>query len=101
MLLLLSVVFILIIGPQLYDDLLSGDTTQTAPLSNPGIDSLAQFKGHQECGLSVSSIYHRPLEGNDGDGPYCPTRKSLLEAMSSGGRHGFDAAYAGKGSYEA
>ncbi|KAI5791734.1 hypothetical protein DFH27DRAFT_570294 [Peziza echinospora] len=96
MLLLLSVVFILVIGPQLYDDLLYGDTTQPSPPPNQGADSLAQFKGHQECGLSVSSIYHSPPEDNDGDGPYCPTRKSLLEAMSSGGRHGFDAAYAGK-----
>lgn len=60
--------------------------------STAGKDFLAHYAGRQECGISSVSLYNPPE-----DQQYCQTRDSLLSAMSNGGRHGFDAAYASQG----
>ncbi|ETI20120.1 hypothetical protein G647_08154 [Cladophialophora carrionii CBS 160.54] len=57
------------------------------------------FQGYSECNIRMADLY-APL-GHDAsqvshDG-YCPRRKDLLEAMSSGGRIGFDAPYFPRG----
>lgn len=61
------------------------------------VDSFAQFEGYEECGITVSDLYERPPSVGGGNGHYCPIRSTLLRAMSEGGRHGFDAPFAGKG----
>ncbi|KAL9125645.1 MAG: hypothetical protein Q9217_005181 [Psora testacea] len=56
----------------------------------------AHFEGHQECGITSSDLY-TPPQLTDSSRPkhslFCHDRPHLLEAMSSGGRHGFDAPY--------
>ncbi|KAG8530986.1 uncharacterized protein KY384_004343 [Bacidia gigantensis] len=67
------------------------------PFSHDAInDFLAHFEGHQECGIAAQSLYTPPqsvdnkkLRHTD----FCPNRARLLESMSTGGRHGFDAPY--------
>lgn len=54
----------------------------------------AQFHGYQECGISSHSIYG---DGHISSKSYCQSPSSLLEAMSNGGRIGFDASYASRG----
>ena len=56
---------------------------------------LERFEGHQECGIHSSSLYLPPkFEANKPKHPVlCPNRRHLLEALSGGGRHGFDAPY--------
>ncbi|KAF9893761.1 hypothetical protein FE257_009931 [Aspergillus nanangensis] len=56
---------------------------------------LDHYVGHKKCGISSSSLYTGPQGSDHGssDTPYCENRGSLLNAMSNGGRHGFDAAY--------
>ena len=51
------------------------------------------FEGHQDCGIASPDLYVPPsLRDKDGHQlfPYCKNRATLLEAMSGGGRHGFD-----------
>ena len=55
-------------------------------------DPFSQFEGYEECGITVSYLYERPPSV-----PYCPIRSTLLNAMSEGGRHGFDTPFVGKG----
>lgn len=56
---------------------------------------LAQYMGRQECGISSQSLYYHPQTRDES--AFCGSRGSLLQAMSNGGRHGFDAAYASQG----
>jgi hypothetical protein len=55
------------------------------------------FRGNTECNIHISDIYQPiPLDhstSNPSPAKYCPNRKSLLKALSSGGRIGFDAPY--------
>jgi len=54
------------------------------------------FKGHKECGFTSRDLY-APPSLQDGNTPkhtiYCRNRATLLEAMSGGGRHGFERPY--------
>lgn len=54
------------------------------------------FEGHQDCGTTSGDLYRRPSKPSE-DGqtplPYCRNRATLLEALSGGGRHGFDAPF--------
>ena len=54
------------------------------------------FEGHQDCSVASTDLYSPPRL-RDADGrklfPYCTNRAKLLEAMSGGGRHGFDAPF--------
>ena len=75
--------------------------SQPVPVSPPDtpIDLFSGFEGYEECRVTVPQLYNYenfPVE-NGGNGPYCPIRETLLKAMTEGGRHGFDAPYAGKG----
>ncbi|KAK9473771.1 uncharacterized protein V1510DRAFT_362701, partial [Dipodascopsis tothii] len=54
------------------------------------VDTFAEFKNKDVCPLSSLDL-HRPFE------PLCGTKSDLLEAMSSGGRIGFDAPYMPRG----
>ena len=51
--------------------------------------------GRQECGISSQSLYNHPSAKDES--AFCRSRVSLLQAMSNGGRHGFDAAYTSQG----
>lgn len=54
------------------------------------------FEGRQDCGIASTDIYIPPMARHATVKPhslYCPNRASLLEAMSGGGRHGFDTPY--------
>lgn len=54
----------------------------------------SHYEGHQECGISSTDVYIPPVIGKvDKHTHYCPNRAALLEAMSGGGRHGFDAPF--------
>jgi hypothetical protein len=44
------------------------------------------FEGHQDCGIVSTEIYEPPT----GEFRYCKSRAALLEALTGGGRHGFD-----------
>ena len=58
------------------------------------------FDGHQDCGIASTDLYLSP-KPTDAHTPkhslYCPNRQRLLEALSHGGRHGFDAPYSPAG----
>ncbi|KAL8648288.1 MAG: hypothetical protein Q9210_005076 [Variospora velana] len=54
------------------------------------------FEGRQDCGIASTDIYVPPITRHSTDAKhtlYCPNRATLLEAMSGGGRHGFDTPY--------
>ncbi|KAI9792464.1 MAG: hypothetical protein M1816_002348 [Peltula sp. TS41687] len=65
------------------------------------IDYFTHFEGHQDCGISSQDLYVPPsaLAANQDARtyPFCKNRASLLEAMSEGGRHGFDTPFFPKG----
>ncbi|KAI9804803.1 MAG: hypothetical protein M1825_001171 [Sarcosagium campestre] len=70
------------------------------PSIKEGHDYFDHFEGHQDCGISSHHLYIPPLsQSNDGkvSSKYCRNRKSLLEALSEGGRHGFEAPFVPKG----
>ena len=59
-----------------------------------------QFEGFEKCGIRASDIYIPPAVTELGlwrTTNYCTNRAQLLEAMSTGGRVGFDAPYSAKG----
>ena len=60
------------------------------------------FEGHQDCDITSGDLYRRPSKSSE-DGqkllPYCKNRATLLEALSGGGRHGFDAPFYPAGCY--
>ncbi|KAI9766303.1 MAG: hypothetical protein M1839_004918 [Geoglossum umbratile] len=49
-------------------------------------DYFKHFEGHQDCGVVSTEIYQPPI----GTFRYCKSRAVLLEALTGGGRHGFD-----------
>lgn len=54
------------------------------------------FEGRQDCGIASTDVYIPPiasLASTKKHSLYCPNRAKLLEAMSGGGRHGFDTPY--------
>lgn len=54
------------------------------------------FEGRQGCGIASTDIYIPPVALHPTTRKhslYCPNRAKLLEAMSGGGRHGFDTPY--------
>lgn len=58
------------------------------------------FTGASECGIYAHDLYKTPVRDEDGSyarKAFCPNRGTLLQAMSSGGRVGFDAPYNSKG----
>ncbi|KAL9098941.1 MAG: hypothetical protein Q9163_005486 [Psora crenata] len=72
--------------------------TDRIPFSHDVVeDYFAHFEGHQDCGITSPDLYTPPkLTPTNGlkQSLFCRNRARLLEAMSSGGRHGFDAPYA-------
>ncbi|TVY42369.1 hypothetical protein LSUB1_G001499 [Lachnellula subtilissima] len=63
----------------------------------PGEDALGHFAGSRDCGISQSDIYLAPFPLNPEVSPFCKNRATLLEGLSSGGRHGFGEPFVGKG----
>ncbi|KAL9019184.1 MAG: hypothetical protein Q9185_003565 [Variospora sp. 1 TL-2023] len=67
------------------------------PFSRTDVDDLFNhFEGRQDCGIASTDIYVPPIAHSSTDAKhtlYCPNRATLLEAMSGGGRHGFDTPY--------
>ena len=54
------------------------------------------FQGHEDCSVTSRDLYVPPTmpDGNTPKhGVYCSNRKRLLDAMSEGGRHGFEQPY--------
>ncbi|KAI9869407.1 MAG: hypothetical protein M1813_000196 [Trichoglossum hirsutum] len=65
----------------------SSRQTNPIPLSkNVNFDYFQHFEGHQDCGIVSTEIYEPPT----GEFRYCKSRAALLEALTGGGRHGFD-----------
>ncbi|KAM3074320.1 hypothetical protein ACMFMG_002866 [Clarireedia jacksonii] len=62
----------------------------------PGESAIKHYLGSKDCGVIQSEIYHVPYPLNPNMSPFCKSRAMLLEALSSGGRHGFDEPYVGK-----
>ena len=54
------------------------------------IDTFASYKYRNTCNISS-------LDLHTAFGPLCPDRQSMIEAMSGGGRIGFDAPYMPRG----
>ncbi|KAI9884502.1 MAG: hypothetical protein M1823_003717 [Watsoniomyces obsoletus] len=79
------------------------DQLDRLPYSAEGtVDYFRNFEGRQDCGISSQDVYVAPsTTGHDGNSikkyPFCKNRAGLLEAMSGGGRHGFDAPFFPKG----
>lgn len=58
------------------------------------------FSGNSECGISLIDLYVPPKKDDKGDfprGSFCANREILLEAMTGGGRHGFNTPYSPRG----
>jgi len=60
--------------------------------------ALQHFAGSKDCGILQSNIYLAPIPLYPKHSPFCKNRATLLEALSNGGRHGFNEPYVGKGS---
>lgn len=86
--------------PFLVDLIVSWSMTQLLIWPRLVHSLLAPYVGRQECDISSLSLFSPPQPG-DGErassNPYCQSRDALLNAMSNGGRHGFDAAYTSQG----
>ncbi|KAL8667033.1 MAG: hypothetical protein Q9202_000955 [Teloschistes flavicans] len=71
--------------------------TDRVPFSHEAIDDFFHhFEGRQDCGISSTDVYLPPpahLASAKSHSLFCRNRASLLEAMSGGGRHGFDTPY--------
>ncbi|KAI4275476.1 MAG: hypothetical protein LQ337_003189 [Flavoplaca oasis] len=71
--------------------------TDRIPFSHSDIDDFFDhFEGRQGCGIASTDIYIPPVALHPTTRKhslYCPNRAKLLEAMSGGGRHGFDTPY--------
>lgn len=63
----------------------------------PGEDAIKHFAGSRECGILQEDIYTAPWPLKPNVSPFCGKRATLLEAMSGGGRNGFDEPFVGKG----
>lgn len=59
-------------------------------------DYFSHFEGHRECGIPSTQVYVPPIPLDD-TAPrhtlYCNNRATLLDAMSGGGRHGYEKPY--------
>lgn len=58
------------------------------------------FEGRQDCDIASQEIYVPPLPKPKEElkpNAFCRNRATLLEALSGGGRHGFDAPFSPKG----
>jgi len=62
-----------------------------------GTSAIKHFAGSRECAISQSDIYLAPIPLKPGVSPFCKNRATLLEALSNGGRYGFDEPFVGKG----
>ncbi|KAI9797497.1 MAG: hypothetical protein M1835_000053 [Candelina submexicana] len=63
-------------------------------------DYFDHFEGHQDCGIVSKDLYIPPTtygEQKSQHPPYCENRATLLNAMSGGGRQGFDSPFAPRG----
>lgn len=61
------------------------------------------FDGYSECNIRAAELYSMPPKDKLGFYDYntfCHDRKHLLQAMSDGGRVGFDAPYRSRGKYK-
>ncbi|KAL2071412.1 hypothetical protein VTL71DRAFT_12647 [Oculimacula yallundae] len=63
----------------------------------PGEDALKHFSGSRECRILQEDIYTTPWPLKPKVSPFCGKRAGLLEALSGGGRYGFDEPFVGKG----
>ncbi|TAQ84098.1 hypothetical protein B7494_g7583 [Chlorociboria aeruginascens] len=63
---------------------------------DPGEDMIKHFIGSKDCGIVQSDIYLVPYSSTSHVSPFCNDRATLLEALSNGGRYGFDEPYVGK-----
>jgi hypothetical protein len=64
------------------------------------ISYFGDFKGFSQCGIHAHQLYQQPPKDANGfvaHNAYCSNRAQLLEAMSTGGRLGFDAPYTPRG----
>ena len=59
--------------------------------------AIKHFAGSRECGILQEDIYTAPCPLKPNVSPFCGKRATLLEAMSGGGRNGFDEPFVGKG----
>ncbi|KIW22244.1 uncharacterized protein PV07_12150 [Cladophialophora immunda] len=67
------------------------------PIISQNLNSyFGSFHGFSECNIRALDLYQPPSQDPPLQGApnvYCPRRKELLEALSGGGRIGFDAPY--------
>ncbi|PMD66107.1 uncharacterized protein K444DRAFT_640065 [Hyaloscypha bicolor E] len=63
----------------------------------PGEDAFKHFAGSRDCGITQSDIYLAPWPMNPKVSPFCKNRATLLDALSGGGRYGWDEPFVGKG----
>jgi hypothetical protein len=61
------------------------------------LSALEHFGGSKDCSIKQADIYLAPYSPNTKVSPFCSNRANLLEALSNGGRHGYDEPYVGKG----
>lgn len=59
--------------------------------------AIKHFAGSRDCGITQADIYLAPWPTNPKVSPFCKDRARLLEALSGGGRHGWDEPFVGKG----
>lgn len=59
--------------------------------------AIKHFIGSRECEILQKDVYTAPWPLNPKASPFCGKRATLLEAMSGGGRYGFDEPFVGKG----
>ncbi|KAK0102470.1 hypothetical protein ONS95_006089 [Cadophora gregata] len=71
--------------------------TKQPLILEPGEDAIKHFVGSRECGILQNDLYTAPWPLNPKISPFCGKRATLLEAMSGGGRYGFDEPFVGKG----
>ncbi|KUJ18280.1 uncharacterized protein LY89DRAFT_644340 [Mollisia scopiformis] len=75
----------------------SSQTRFQSLIHEPGEDTIEHFAGSRDCGITQADIYDAPWPTSPNASPFCKNRATLLEALSGGGRHGFDEPYVGKG----
>lgn len=76
----------------------------TSSTSRDNHDYFSDFKGFAECNIRASELYIPPPQDQHGfhkPNDFCHDRKRLVEAMSGGGRIGFDAPYQSRGTLPA
>jgi hypothetical protein len=64
------------------------------------VSYFGRFEGFADCGIRAKDLYKLPTRDHHGNMPidaFCPNRRTLLRALSDGGRIGYDAPYQSKG----